>query len=335
MMIKRVWKTIKSYLRLARLHSAVLAGLAPVCTAAAMNMDVSLFHYIKLFFIGILFHIYLFVLNEIKDISIDKTSERLSGKPLVNGTVSIRNASVFCASSAILIIVFTIVFFPEQIFVLLPVSFVSLFLGGVYDFFGKRLPHSDYFLALMLFCIAMYGSFSLSFNPSFLAFIIGLLAFSQTLINNILAGLKDIDHDYIAGGMSTPLRMGVKAGNNLFFVSMRFIIYIAVLKAIHIILTLYPFIKILMPYNNWQLYTVLFLIVCACFFMIKLFTIKEFKRDKIMRTIGFHEMFAFMVVPLLLFYFIDLTAFFTLLFLPALWLGIFLLILYGRLLPVI
>ena len=253
-MINRVWKTIKSYLRLARIHSAVLTGLAPVCTAVAMGKDVSLFHYIKLFFIGLLFHIYLFVLNEIKDISIDKTSESLSGKPLVNGTVSVRNASLFCASSVILIIVLTIVFFPEQVFVLLPVSIVSLILGGLYDFFGKRLPHCDYFIALMLFCAAMYGSFSLSLYPSFFAFIIGLLAFTQTLINNILAGLKDIDHDYIAGGMSSPLRMGVKVRNNSFSVSIHFIIYIAVLKTVHIFLTLFPFIKGLMPYNNWQLY---------------------------------------------------------------------------------
>jgi 4-hydroxybenzoate polyprenyltransferase len=334
-MIHRVCKTIKAYLRLARIHSAVLMGLAPVCTAAAMGKDVSPFHYIKLFIIGLLFHIYLFVLNEIKDISIDKTSESLSGKPLVDGTVSIKNASMFCASSVILIIVLTIVFFHEQILVLLPISIVSLILGGLYDFFGKRLPHSDYLIAAMILCIAMYGGCSLSLYPSFFSFIIGLLAFTKTLINNILAGLKDIDHDYISGGISTPLRMGVRVEGRLFCVSKHFIVYIVVLKVIHIFLILFPFMKDLMPYDDWQLYSEFFIVLCACFFMIKLFTIKEFKREKIMRTIGFHEMFSFMVVPFLLFHYIGLITFITLIFLPALWLAIFLLIIYRRLLPLI
>jgi 4-hydroxybenzoate polyprenyltransferase len=334
-MIQRVWKTIKAYLRLARIHSAVLMGLAPVCTAAAIGKGVSPFHCIKLFVIGLLFHIYLFVLNEIKDISIDTTSESLSGKPLVDGTISIKHAFLFCASSVILIIVLTIVFFPEQIPVLLPITIVSLILGGLYDFFGKRLPHSDYLVAAMIFCVAIYGSFSLSLYPSFFSFVIVLLAFTQTLINNILAGLKDIDHDHIAGGMSTPLRMGVRVRGGLFCVSKRFIVYIVVVKVIHICITLFPFMKGLMPYDHWQLYSEIIIVLCACFFLIRLFTIKGFEREKIMRTIGFHEMFSFMVIPFLLFHYIDIVAFFTLLFLPVLWLAVFLLIIYGRFLPLI
>jgi 4-hydroxybenzoate polyprenyltransferase len=322
-------------MRLGRIHSSVLTGIAPVCTAAAMGISLPLHHYIQLFLIGFLFHLYLFVFNEIQDVRIDKTSKTLSDKPLLDGSIKLKNAKVVMYSSVVLIFILTLVFFLDQAFILILVSLAAFVLGGLYDLIGKSFPHADYFIALMIFFVASYGAFSVSTNLSYFPIIIMLLAFIQMLINNIIAGLKDVDHDFIAGGMSTPLRMGVFVEENRFIISKNFVAYITFLKIIHISLTVYPFMAGLMPFEIWQLYIVLIFIAIALIFMVRFLTFKAFNREKIIRAIGFHEMFAFMVIPFLLLGYIGYISALFLVFFPVVWLGIFLKIMYGRLMPTI
>jgi 4-hydroxybenzoate polyprenyltransferase len=326
---------IRAYFRLGRIHSAVLTGLAPVCTAAAIGRSLTLHHYLELFLIGFLFHIYLFTLNEVRDIDIDKTSKNLAIKPLVDGSISLKNAKGIVFSSVALILILTLVFFFGQAFILIPIGLVALALGGVYDFIGKRFPHADYFIALMFFFVALYGGFSVSTTLGLFVYVIALLAMVQMLINNILAGLKDVDHDYATGGLSTPIRMGVRVEGERFLVSTSFIAYIVLLKMAHISLTVLPFITRLMSFESWQFYIVLVPIIIAVFFMVRVLTMKVFNREKIMRAIGFHEIFAFMVIPFLLLGYIGYEGAVILIFLPVIWLGVFLVIMYGRLMPAI
>lgn len=328
-----LWHTIKSYLRLGRIHSAILTGFAPVCTAAAIGISLPLQHYLKLFLIGFIFHIYLFILNEVQDVEIDKTSTSLTKKPLVDGTISLKNAKLIVYSSVILLFVLTFVFFTDQSLILIPICAIALVLGGLYDVFGKRIPHADYFIAFMLFFVALYGGLSATNNPASFVYIVALLALFQMLINNITAGLKDVDHDYVKGGLSTPLRMGVGVKKDIFIVTTGFLSYILVLKIIHIILTITPFYLNLIPFKEWQILVVILLIVIAVIFLMRFLTMKIFNRNKIMRAIGFHEMFSFMVIPILLFEHIGVIAALLLIFLPIAWLGIFLEIIYGKLMP--
>jgi 4-hydroxybenzoate polyprenyltransferase len=328
-------KRFREYLKLARMHSAVLSGLAPVCVAASTGATISLYHYITLFIIGLLFHIYLFILNEIQDIKIDKTSKDLESKPLVSGLISLKSARSIVFSSAALIIILSIVLFAQKSFILISISLAAFAFGAIYDTYGKKIPHADYFIALMFFLIALYGGFSVKTNLGALSYIIALLALFQTLINNIIAGLKDVDHDFIAGGLSTPLRLKVRVKGELFFVSIRFIAYIFLLKIIHIFLTIYPFVYHKVVYDSWQFYMTIFLIIVALVFMFRFLTFKKFKREKIMRAIGFHEMFAFMVIPFILLGIIGPIAAIFLILFPIIWLGIFLFVIYGRLMPAI
>jgi len=327
------WNKIKLNLKLARIHSSVLTGLAPVCTAAAIGVSLSISHYIQLFIVGLLFHIFLFVLNELKDIEIDKTSLELSKKPLVEGTISLKNAKIFVIFSIILIFISSFVFFRNQAFILTVISIVALVSGGLYDYFGKRLPHADYMIAFMLFFVALYGGFSITNSINFFVLIITLLAFFQMLINNITAGLKDIDHDYLKGGLSTPLRLKVHVKNNKFYIPFVFIFYIIILKSLHILFTVLPFYLNLITTKTWQLFLIGILILMSLMFLFRLLRMKIFNREKIKRAIGFHEMFAFMIVPILLFEYIGLEAAIFLSVLPVIWLGVWLKIIYGKFMP--
>jgi 4-hydroxybenzoate polyprenyltransferase len=330
-----LWKKIKNYLKLVRIHSAVLSGIAPVCIAASTGLNVTIFHYIELFIIGLLVHTYFFVLNEIKDIEFDKKSKNSSEKPLLNGSINIKQAYYLVILSVVLVMIFTFIFFYDRLYILLIVSLASFLFGGLYDVYGKKLPHTDYLTALTVFFMALYGGFSVTINLGLFSYIIILLAFFQMLINNIIAGLKDVDHDFIAGGLSTPIRMKVKVEGELFLVSKRFFAYITSLKIVHISLTILPFTMNLIVYENWQFYIVLILIFIAVVFMIRFLTIKKFEREKIMRAIGFHEMFAFMVIPFILYGFIGTLATIFLVVFPVIWLGVFLIVMYGRLMPAI
>jgi len=330
-----LWKKIKNYLKLARIHSAVLSGVAPVCIAASTGLNVTIFHYIELFIIGLLVHTYFFVLNEIRDIEFDKKSKDLSQKPLLDGSINIKQAYYLVILSVVLVLFLTFIFFYDRLYILLIVSLAAFLFGGLYDVYGKKLPHADYLTALTVFFMALYGGFSVTTELGFFSYIIILLAFFQMLINNIIAGLKDVDHDFIAGGLSTPIRMGVKVEGEFFLVSKRFFAYITSLKIVHISLTILPFTLNLIVYENWQVYMVLILIFIAVVFMIRFLTIKKFEREKIMRAIGFHEMFAFMVIPFMLYGLIGTLATLFLVIFPAIWLGIFLIIMYDRLMPAI
>jgi len=329
------WNKLRKYLRLSRIHSAVLTGLTPVVAAAAANASLPIYHYLQLFLIGLLFHFYLFIYNELRDISIDKTSEKLKEKPLIDGSVTVKNAKIIIVSSIVLILILTIVFFQEKIIILIPISLLALLFGGLYDTFGKRFLHADYFLAASIFLLAIYGGFSVLQELTPIIYIICALAFMQVLFQNIIAGLKDVDHDYLIKGMSTPLRMGVKIEGKHILMTKKFIVYISILKIIQIILLITPFVYSIIPFEPWQFIAIIILIIIALFFMIKFLTIKVFDRDKIMRAIGFHEMFTFMVIPFILFSYIGIAGMLFLIFFPIIWLGVFLILLYGRLMPII
>ena len=329
------WDIIRAYLRLGRIHSSVLTGVTPCVVAAATGVTLSIYHYIELFIIGIIFHISLFVYNELRDLSIDKASDKLNGKPLIDGSATVGSAKTIVILSIVLTLVLTIVFFRERAIILIPIILLTILFGGLYDILGKRFPHADYFISTSIFLLAIYGGFSVTQDISALVLIICALALIQMLAQNIVAGLKDVDHDYLAGGISTPLRMGVKIKGKNILIPKKFIAYITILKIIHILLIFTPFIYRMISFETWQIIIVLVLVVLTIFFMAQVITIKIFKREKIMRAIGFHEMFAFMVVPFILFSYIGIVGLLILVFFPVVWLGIFLILLYGKLMPVI
>jgi 4-hydroxybenzoate polyprenyltransferase len=330
-----VWKKLIIYLRLGRVHSSVLTALAPVVAAVATNVSLSIYHYFELYLIGFLSHLIFFIYNEICDIKIDKTSETLKGKPLVDGSINIRSAKSIVTLCIILIFLLTIVFFKEKSIILMPIVFLAFIFGVLYDHFGKRIFHADYFVASGYFFLTLYGGFSVTQNPTLLVYIIGSIAFMQMLFQNIVAGLKDVDHDYLAGGISTPIRLGVKIKKETLLLTKKFLIYIIILKIIYLFLLISPFVYNMVPYESWQLLVSIILIVLTIFFMIRFLSNKKFDRVKIMRAIGFHEMFTFMVIPFILFGYIGIIGLLILVFLPVVWLGIFLVLLYGRLMPVI
>ena len=92
---------IREYLKLSRSFNAVLTGVSPVMGAIAMQ-QFNILTLFLLFIVGFFGHIYGFVLNDILDYEIDKTSKEISDRPLISGTITIKKAWTFAILSMII-----------------------------------------------------------------------------------------------------------------------------------------------------------------------------------------------------------------------------------------
>ena len=92
--------TIGEYLKVARLHSAVLTGVTPVLGAIVTGCYEPIV-LVTLYIIGVCTHIFGFTLNEYLDVDIDSRSEELKNKPLVKGTISKEGALAFAFGAII------------------------------------------------------------------------------------------------------------------------------------------------------------------------------------------------------------------------------------------
>ena len=84
------------YLRLIRPQGAAATGAVVIIGSLIMMGQPNLLHLFILFIIGILGHIFGFVLNEYVDIRVDEKSQYLKEKPLVSGVIP-KNHALFIA----------------------------------------------------------------------------------------------------------------------------------------------------------------------------------------------------------------------------------------------
>ena len=223
---------ILEYLRLFRFQAGAVEATIILIGALVMGQrDFSFL--LVIFFIGIFGHICGYVLNDYADVEVDKKSYELKEKPLVSGVIPKRNGLIISILAAFITYALTIIFFPypRSIFLL---SLATIF-TIIYNFFGKKIPASDFIVAgtIALFCL--FGASTVPMPFTNLTYIICLLfLFDIVFINVVEGGLKDVDHDYLAGGKTIATRMGVKIKKEILIVPRKFIAFAYSLKAIFI-----------------------------------------------------------------------------------------------------
>lgn len=205
-----VVQTIKEYGKLARTFNMALTGMGPVFGALVM-FETSPWRLLTLFILGCGAHIFGFVLNDYIDARIDKHSDELSERPLVSGSITPNKALGF-ALFGLFIMMFlgTLLVWPNVIPAIL---ILSLAAGSatLYNLISKKAPGMDIFVAGAVGLLTLFGSSTVSMEFTTFAYDMALLAFLQVMFMNIVAGgLKDIDHDYKAGGRNLAIAMGCK-----------------------------------------------------------------------------------------------------------------------------
>jgi 4-hydroxybenzoate polyprenyltransferase len=327
------WKIkLVGYFRLMRFQSAASESLLVIIGAVLMGQH-DPWPLLILFCIGILFHIYGFVLNDYADVEVDKKSVDLKKKPLVSGLIPTYHALIITFIAVVSIYILTITFFYSAFSVL--VLSVSLFLGGIYDYFGKKISHiSDFFVAGALALFVLYGASTVSPNITVIAYIISLMIFIGIVFANAVeGGLKDVDHDYLGGAKTIPTLLGVKVVDGRLLMTKRFLGFAYGLIVLCFLLLFFLFMQ---PAINFfdgdylRLSIVVVLLVLILFVSFKFLSLSLFNRLKMKRLYAVMNSLAGVVLLITLYPFIGLEYLVILLLIPITWYVVFNTVLYGK-----
>jgi len=300
---------IREYFKLARSFNAVLTGISPVMGAIAME-QYNILTLLLLFLIGFLGHTFGFVFNDIIDYKIDKSSTEIHDRPLISGTISLRNGWIFAVLCIMLAFVFAVIqaihtsiYYPVLILTISAICIIT------YDLISKKLPFMDILVALGIFFFILYGASTQVQNISeitLLAWIVCILGSIQVLFMQIIAGgLKDIENDYKSGANTGAVKLGVRVLNKKLHTSLSFQLLAYMIQAVDIILVFIPFFiierfteSIFLAMFQWL--TLGIISGMMIFFSYKLMNMKTFNRKKARTYIGSHYMTNFALVPIML-----------------------------------
>ena len=326
---------INKYAKLLRLPG--LGGLAVPPVFGALTVGVYDLYFLSiLFIIGIFCAIFAFVLNDYSDVEVDSIIDELKNKPLVSGEIPRKNA--------ITISIFSIFMIYLLIFILwrnLPIdnlkftAFLCIFtagiLGTIYNLYGKKIPGSDFLVALSMSLVFLFGALSFG-NPTPLTWIIFVLTFNQVLfMNAISGGIKDSDHDYKMKVTNIVLIFGVKVKGGNIFIPLSFKIFGLSIRIFSSILVFLPFLYYEYYYKLWHLILIGLIVIGVIYFSFKLLNIKIFDRNVLRKLISSQELLRYYLVPIMLLSIIGVWYSLTLIVLPIIWYVLFTLLIGEKL----
>lgn len=302
---------LREYLKLIRPFNLALTGMAPVLGALSMwNVHkTSFFSLFVLFIIGCLSHIYGFVLNDCIDVKIDKKSGELSERPLVSGAIKRKNALFFAVGSMILSWFFALYFFsaPYNFLILISILIFADILATIYNFVSKKMPGMDFFVAGAIFFLIIFGAVASSQILTKFAIIVAFIGGTQVLFMNMVnGGLKDIDHDCVAGGKTVAVALGVKVenasefGKNRMTTPNTFKAVAYFIAITHLFLVFTPFIFLNLEYHVWQITILVLLSAVTLYFVTKMLIMKTFIRKNVRKNIGVHVIFMYALAPVMM-----------------------------------
>ncbi|UCB57847.1 MAG: UbiA family prenyltransferase [Thermoplasmatales archaeon] len=300
---------IREYLKLSRSFNAVLTGVSPVMGAIAME-QYNIIILVLLFIVGFFGHIYGFVLNDILDYTIDKTSKEISDRPLVSGTITIKKAWIFTfLSMAISFIIAGYLAITTSIYYPIIVLALSAVFVSIYDLTSKKIAGMDIILSLSFSLLVLFGSSTVAkslFDISKLAWIVCILGGIQVFfMNAIAAGIKDIENDFNRGVKTLAIKMGVRITNGKLIIPATFKSLAYSIQLADILIVFLPFFIVwkvtelsMLQYIQWVIIVLIGIIMIII--SSKLLNMKYFDRKKARKYIGSHYMINFTIVPIML-----------------------------------
>ena len=334
-MIIKIKQTILTYLRLTRLQTAAVTAVTPFIGSLVMGQR-DILSLSLLFLIGFFYHIYGFVLNEYIDVEVDRQSADLQTKPLVSKMIPQRSALFLTFVAAVCCCLLTVYFFPTVLPIIL--LLLALLFGGVYNVYGKRIPGSDFILGLSFFFICLMGASTVSAQFTTVTYLVCCLYFIHIVFNNAVeGGLKDIDHDTVAGAKTLASRLGVHIQNQKLLITPSFAVFSVIIKGIFFGLIIFLWVQpeTQLSYsveNTVQILLIVLFVSAVILTMYRFLSSMIFERPRLRRLFSVHEISSYFLLVLSLFPLIGLHLTLFLLLSPFLWFLIFNVVLYGKLL---
>lgn len=213
---------------------------------------------------------------------------------------------------------------------------LGLLCGSIYDLFGKKILFADVFIAGSCFFIVLFGASTVSISFTSFVYLVSLACFFHILFNNAVeGGLKDIDHDALAGAKTTATRLQVKIVDGKLVVTKRFAAFAYLCKLFYLSLV---FLVSLLPEVSFWNSTVSFLAQIFLVFLLAVVVVTlyrfwhppEFNRKHLIKVFGIHEIAAYALGPIVLLPVIGISLTLLLLVLPVVWFFLVNLCLYGH-----
>jgi len=300
---------IRKYLEISRLFNMGLTGVAPVLGALSMFAvhSSTLLQLFLLFVIGCLAHTYGFVLNDIIDVPVDKLSKDLSLRPLVNGSITLRHATMFAFGCLILSFLLTVFFYTNktQYLIIVFVLIIAYLLATVYDTLSKKYPGMDLFVASAVFFLILFGAATVG-TPTSLAWVVALIGGLQVLFMNMINGaIKDIDHDKEGSAHTLAIWLGAKVHAGIMTLPLSFKTTGYLIEIVRTLLIFAPFLlPVLQPSlwhpQVWQIVLLLLFVALTFGAIYRLFSITTYDRRRIRTGIGLIVIFMYATAPVML-----------------------------------
>jgi 4-hydroxybenzoate polyprenyltransferase len=298
----------------------------PPVIGAITTYSMSLTDLIPLFIIGILFTIFGFVLNDYIDVDVDRLSKDLVRRPLVKGTIATKHVFLILISCFLMAWVIIFYFFYQPIITFylgILCMGLALFLVIIYDLFGKKVLGSDFIFALSETFFFLFGALIVVGEKSISIFtwIGSILLFNQMLYENaITGGLKDADHDYLYKVRNIASAFGVKVKKDKkIFIPLPFKAFGITIHIISAPLVFIPFVFYEIPYEPWQIISLIVLIILALYLNVLFLSLKQFDRTKLRRIIVVHLFIRYSIVPIMLVSILGIFSMVLLIFFPLVW----------------
>ena len=316
-------------IRIQQLGTSVTAIIGAL-SVRGMNLELS--NVFLLFFICLIVNVGGQVYNDLCDLKIDKLSKELNQRPLVKGTISIKSAKTIILLCLIMVLTLIFYFYPSVYAISIIV--LSFLFGTLYNIYSKKIPGSDLFLSASMALFFLFGAIVVT--PNFEGFqdiniftwILFTLIFIHVFLMDALGGgLKDAENDRKAGAKTLAVYLGVTT-DKILFIPLIYKIIIMSFEISTIIFTASLFIIFNMDFSTIQLILIILLIIGMVTSTLRLLQMKEFDRKKIKYINRNHELFGFILVPMILFNSIGFFWFLFLILLPISWFIIFNYILY-------
>jgi 4-hydroxybenzoate polyprenyltransferase len=216
----------------------------------------------------------------------------------------------------------------------IPLILIGFFFGTLYNIYSKKLPGADIFLSISIMLFFLFGAivvtedFQGPQDISPITWILSFIVFIHVFLMDALGGgLKDAKNDYNAGAKTLAVSLGVRVNKGIIIPrSYKSITLLFELSTIALTIVLY--IVLQKSFHPVQLIFIILLLIGSLYTHLKMLSFKSFDRKKIKYINRNHELFGYLLIPMIL---IDSTGIIWFIFLftfPLAWFMIFNYILY-------
>ena len=207
-----LWRLMMKVDRFIRLHFISFSCMLPLLGASTVRRQLRPDEIFALLGVGMCFHIFAYVLNDVIDLPIDRTQALRQTDPLVRGTIRPWQALAVAVVQIPLTIPLTMWLGGG---VAADVALLAGFAGlTIYNLWGKRNrvpPITDAVQGIAWGSLAIYAAYALGGAPNVLTWVVAAYgAGFILLINGIHGGLRDIGNDLVSGARTTAIFFGAR-----------------------------------------------------------------------------------------------------------------------------